>query len=264
MVSVGQRPLRDTPSSVHGVASQTPRYPPAMAHPSGRPWIIAHRGASLREKENTLDAFRLAFDLGADAVELDARCTADGAIVVHHDDTIRGSDRPIAAMTRADVGRAAPWVPDLAQALEVAAGWVDVEIKNDPREADWDPDHGAAVTVADQFSGADIVVTSFNPGTVELARARGLRTGLLVGRGIDPAQAAASAAESGHEFLLPHLSTLEGDHGGHVVEAARRAGIEIAVWTVDGIDEIRRLAGLGVGGIATNAPDVARSALGVC
>ncbi len=232
-----------------------------MAHPSGRPWIIAHRGASLLARENTLEAFRLAFELGADAVELDARCTADGVIVVHHDDTIPGLERPIVAMTRDEVGRTAPWVPDLADALAVSAGWVDVEIKNDPRDADWDPDHGTATAVADHFGDADIVVTSFNPGTIELARARGLRTGLLVGRGIDPARAAQPAADSGHEFLLPHHSTLEGNHGKHVVEAAALAGIEIAVWTVDQPDEIRRLARLGVGGIATNAPDLARSTL---
>ncbi|MEE9205975.1 MAG: glycerophosphodiester phosphodiesterase family protein [Acidimicrobiia bacterium] len=45
--------------------------------------------------------------------------------------------------------------------------------------------------------------------------------------------------------------------------SATRAGIEIAVWTVDDPMEIARLAELGVGGIATNAPDIALTALGV-
>ncbi len=243
----------------------TPRersgYAAGMAHPAGRPWIIAHRGASLREKENTLDAFRLAFALGADAVELDVRSTADGVLVVHHDDTIPGCEQPIVAMTRAEVNETAPWVPELGDALEAATGWVDVEVKNDPRDADWDPDHGAVVAVAQQFGDADILVTSFNPGTVELARTRGLRTGLLIGRGIDPAKAAAPAAGAGHDFLLPHHATMQGDHGEHIVAAAREAGIEIAVWTVDEPAEMKRLAGIGVGAIATNVPDVAHLAL---
>ena len=50
-----------------------------------RPQIIAHRGASKAEKENTLSAFRRAGDMGSDAVELDVRRTKDGAMAVHHD-----------------------------------------------------------------------------------------------------------------------------------------------------------------------------------
>ncbi|MFM9131198.1 MAG: glycerophosphodiester phosphodiesterase, partial [Actinomycetota bacterium] len=50
------------------------------------PQIIAHRGASRAETENTLAAFRTAGRMGADAVELDVRRTLDGAMAVHHDD----------------------------------------------------------------------------------------------------------------------------------------------------------------------------------
>jgi glycerophosphoryl diester phosphodiesterase len=233
-----------------------------VPHPTGRPWIIAHRGASLVARENTLEAFLLARDHGADAVELDARRTSDGVVIVHHDEALAGEDRPIVAMTRSEVAVAAPWVPDLSDVVAACTGmWIDVEIKNDPREADWDPDDLVVASVAEAHAGADIVVTSFNPATVTTARAAGLRTGMLLGRGFDPAEMAAPAAEQGHEFLLPHWSTLDGDHGEHVVEAARRAGIEVAVWTVDDPGQMARLADLGVGAICTNAPDVAASAL---
>lgn len=238
------------------------RYPSQVPHPSGRPWIVAHRGASLQARENTIEAFMLARDLGADSVELDARRTADGVIVVHHDDTLPGAERPIVAMTRAEVATVAPWVPDLADAIAACSDmWVDVEIKNDPREADWDPHDGVALAVSDTHADDDIVVTSFNPGTVATAREVGLRTGLLLGRGFDPAGMAGAAAEAGHVFLLPHWSALDGDHGEHVIAAARRAGIELAVWTVDDPAQMRRLAALGVGAVATNAPDVAASVL---
>jgi len=213
-------------------------------------------------QENTIDAFQLAAKLGADAVELDARRTADGVLVVHHDDTVPSSDRPIVAMTRSELHAAAPWVPDLAEALTAcAAMWVDIEVKNDPRDADWDPDDSVARAIAADHDGGDIVVTSFNPQTVAVASTAGLRTGLLIGRGIDPTEAALTATRAGHEFLLPHYSTLAGDHGEHVVAAAVRAGIELAAWTVDDPSDILRLAHLGVGGIATNAPDIAWAAL---
>ena len=49
------------------------------------PTVIAHRGAREAARENTLPAFRLAREFGAEWVELDARRTADGVVVVHHD-----------------------------------------------------------------------------------------------------------------------------------------------------------------------------------
>jgi len=52
--------------------------------------VIAHRGASAYELENTLAAFRLAVEMGADGVELDVHGTADSEFVVHHDEEIRG------------------------------------------------------------------------------------------------------------------------------------------------------------------------------
>jgi len=56
--------------------------------------VIAHRGASAAAPENTIEAFLLARELGADWVELDARRTADDRIVVHHDAELADGPRP--------------------------------------------------------------------------------------------------------------------------------------------------------------------------
>ena len=48
-------------------------------------WVIAHRGASAEEQENTLPAFERAIELGADYVEFDVQASSDGALVVFHD-----------------------------------------------------------------------------------------------------------------------------------------------------------------------------------
>jgi glycerophosphoryl diester phosphodiesterase len=55
---------------------------------TGRVSIVAHRGASAYAPENTMAAFELASQLGADAIELDVHLTADERLVVHHDDTL--------------------------------------------------------------------------------------------------------------------------------------------------------------------------------
>ena len=49
------------------------------------PEIFAHRGLHISERENTIGAFKAAVALGVDGVELDARHTRDGVLVVHHD-----------------------------------------------------------------------------------------------------------------------------------------------------------------------------------
>ncbi len=102
--------------------------------------IIAHRGASARELENTLEAFRLAKELGADWVEMDVRQTSDGVLVLHHDAHLANSrSQPIASIDSQDLP---PHVPTLAQALEVCEGvGVVVEIKNDPREPGYDSEN---------------------------------------------------------------------------------------------------------------------------
>ena len=54
------------------------------------PLVIAHRGASRDAPANTPAAFEAAIAVGADAVELDVRRTADGVLVVHHNASRRG------------------------------------------------------------------------------------------------------------------------------------------------------------------------------
>ena len=57
-------------------------------------FVVAHRGASTHAPENTMDAFRLGVEAGADAIELDVHLTADGQLAVIHDDTLdRTTDR---------------------------------------------------------------------------------------------------------------------------------------------------------------------------
>jgi Glycerophosphoryl diester phosphodiesterase len=103
-----------------------------MPEMADRPLVLAHRGACKRAPENTIEAFRLAAELGADGVELDARRTADGVIVVSHDPVIEGFgllvEHPFATL-RAEV----PSVPTLEEVLALLTGTLDllvnIEIK---------------------------------------------------------------------------------------------------------------------------------------
>ncbi len=70
---------------------------------SHKTFIIAHRGASAYEYENTLAAFRKAIDLQADAIELDIRKTKDDVLVVHHDAVLKNQIKPISEMTIGEI-----------------------------------------------------------------------------------------------------------------------------------------------------------------
>lgn len=223
-----------------------------------RPQVIAHRGASADAPENTCDAFRLAAEQGADWVELDVRRTADGHLAVLHDGTL--PDGRLLVETPASELPAS--VPSLPEALDACAGMgVNVEIKNGPGEPDYDPHDRVAARVlevlASRAGGDEVLISSFTAHTVERVRrdAPHLRTAWLVGE-LSPGNVAVTVG-SGHQAIHPW------DHGTSAdgVDLAARAGLEVNVWTVDDVDRMLELAAMGVSGIVTNVPAVARRAL---
>src|SRR5215471_14850334 len=75
---------------------------------SGRPYAVGHRGAMGHAPENTLASFRKGFELGAPLLELDVHLSADGHLVVIHDETVdrttNGSGR-VGDLSAADIRR---------------------------------------------------------------------------------------------------------------------------------------------------------------
>src|SRR4030095_1958832 len=101
--------------------------------PMRRPHVIAHRGASGYEYENSRAAFRRAVMLDADGVELDIHSTLDGAIVVHHDAQLPGVGA-IAQLTCAEVrqvripnGETVPLLQEVLDLLGDHDVWVEVK-----------------------------------------------------------------------------------------------------------------------------------------
>jgi glycerophosphoryl diester phosphodiesterase len=230
-----------------------------------RPLVFAHRGASARARENTLEAFRLAQELGADGVELDVRRTADGQLVVHHDPEIEGFGL-IVAQRFERLRSEHPEVPTLADALGACAGMiVNVEIKCLPWEPDADepadrPVMRGAVDAA-RASGAEFIVSSFDIHTVDAARAyapNATTAWLTGGRSIG--EGAKLATEHGHAWLNPDRKMALGSTAADIA-AAHESGVRVNVWTVDAPDEVRTLVDIGVDAIITNQPDTVLAAL---
>lgn len=219
---------------------------------------IGHRGASGHAPENTLLSVRRALELGADAIEIDARLV-HGHLLVIHDNRLERTTNGTGALTdhsfeslrSLDAGRGEQ-IPILEEVVELVAHRVQlvIELKG-LRTAE------PVVNLLGRYLGSsgwrpeDFLVSSFDHD--ELRKARALapsipRGPLIAGVPLGYARfAEALAAHSVHvskEFLRPAF-----------VADAHRRGLKVFVFTVNEAEEIARMRALGVDGVFTDFPD---------
>ena len=221
------------------------------------PVVIAHRGASTVELENTLAAFRAAAGQGADGVELDVHATLDGEIIVLHDPSIMGL--PIAQARMSDLSQLkllnGEPLPTLAQALEVIGplkAFVEVKVL-DPR---WDERLLETLERGPNPSG--YAVHSFAFHVVRRLREKrpNLPTGVLSEVPTRDPKRTLDDAKS--QTLWQEHTTLEES----LVEAVHGLGASVIAWTVDNPSEMEQLVSWGVDGICTNHPERTRRIVG--
>ncbi len=247
----------------------------------GWPVNLAHRGASARAPENTLEAFRLAVESGAGGLELDVHLTRDGHVVVIHDPTLDRTTNEtggVAGMTLEELrepdagyrfspdGDALPYrglglrIPTLAEVLREFPGVaVNIDMKADR------PGIEAAVLGVLREADAEgrALVVSSRRGAV--GRFRRMSGGRI--------STGASRWETGVFFVLSNLRLerllrpaydalqVPLSHRGiplvtrRFVEAAHAAGVRVDAWTINRDDEMRRLLDLGVDAIMTDRPE---------
>ncbi len=223
--------------------------------------VVAHRGASHALPGNTLEAFRQAVELGADWIELDVRRSADDVLVVCHD-AHTADGRVIVEYPYHELP---PSMPTLAEALEACTGAkVNIEIKNDPDDPDYDAQHqisDAVVGLALAFRDLDeLLLSSFNMDTVRRIKRvnpevpAGLVTGVMV---MDVAMLVDRVAGAGLQAIHPWEHTLDQS----LVMQAQAAGLVIRPWTVNTSERMRELIALGVDALITDRPDLARAVI---
>jgi len=244
--------------------------------------VVAHRGAVAVAPENTMEAFRLAVEMGADAVELDVHLTADGKLAVIHDETMdRTTDLtgPIASMTMKQVRAAdagfrfeAPdgsfpfrgkglTVPTLAEVLTWLPEGIGLVVEVKARQA-IAPTIKALGASRVRAAGAATLI-SFDEATIDEAHA--LDPDLPTGYLLVPAQpveaALIYAVEHGHVAVHPW----EGDLGldpGPILAQAQAYGRLMGCYVVNDPQRMQQLAAYGLWGFVTDVPDIGRQALG--
>jgi glycerophosphoryl diester phosphodiesterase len=240
---------------------------------SRKPLIFGHRGASAYAPMNTIPAFELAAEMGADGIELDVHRLADGQVVVVHDFTVdkttdgtgKVTEMTLEQLRALDAGAwfdpkyAGTRVPTLDEVFEAVGQRliINVEIKAASLRTD-----GIETRVAESIRRhrleQRVIVSSFNPMT--LRRFRKVAPEIAIGYLFAP-----GVTFFGSPLMtgLPH----EAKHPHHeiITEAfmarARRSGHRVNTWTINDPDRARHLRNLGVDAIITDKPDIIRQAL---
>ena len=227
--------------------------------------ITAHRGSSRTAPENTIPAIEAAVEEMADSVEIDVQMTADGVVVLGHDASLKrvaGVNRSIASMTfeeleKLDVGSwfsseyAGTRIPSLSEVLELCSQKIslNIEIKYVGKNSEL-PEKTAEM-VRKYGMENQCVITSTNLSYLKRVKEAlpEIRTGYII-------SAAYGNFYSSED--VDFISIRSGFVTSALMQNAHEQGKAVYAWTVNTKSELERLTLLGVDGIITDRPVLAR------
>jgi glycerophosphoryl diester phosphodiesterase len=242
----------------------------------GRTLNFAHRGASAYAPQNTLAAFLMAAEMGADGIELDVHLSADNEVVVIHDNTVDGttdgrgrvSGMTLSELKRLDAGAwfderfAGERIPTLQEVFDAVGHrlLINIEIKAERDHHPLAQEAEVVRLIEDNQIAQRVLVSSFAPSSLRRVRKMNpnIPLGFLYSRP-EPLFLPRLLRwfSVPYDALHPSLGMVSRGY----VERARRRGERVNVWTVNVPHDMRRMRDLGVDGIITNHPDLLRDVL---
>jgi glycerophosphoryl diester phosphodiesterase len=235
--------------------------------------ILAHRGASAYLPENTMEAFSLAIEQGADGFELDVHLTKDGEIVVAHDERLERvsngtgflNDYTLDELKSLDFGKLSvstpekhiyhiPALTEVFSLVKPAGLTLNIEMKIDERIYMELPEKLAALTKKYSMEN-HVIYSSFNHYFLQLIKKfePAAKTGLLYDLAlVDPW---VYAKYTGAYAIHPNYRIITALP--ETVTKCHENGIKVNVWTVDDPQIIKLMLQSGVDCIMTNKPDIA-------
>ena len=247
------------------------------------PLIIGHRGASTQAPENTLAAFQLAIDQGADGVEFDVQLSADGVPVVIHDYDLQrtgGRDSKVSDLTSRELGRidvgswfnkkhkshardefATERVPTLAQVLDLLKstdGPIYIELKCETGE--YKSLVGAVCELIRDSPQLDrIIIKSFRLAVIPDVKCQlpSVKTAALFEPSIMTIlRRRLNIIEIAREFGADQISLHYSLASEKFAAAASEANMPVTIWTVDKPKWLKKCKTRGIGSIITNDPQL--------
>jgi glycerophosphoryl diester phosphodiesterase len=229
-----------------------------------RPTVIAHRGDKMQAPENTLAAFRIAAEKGADVIEFDVQLSSDGQVVVIHDQTVdrttdgtgRVSRLPLATLRELDAGA---WfsekfrgehIPTLDEVFDTFSKKVcmNVELKNFSTPFD---DLVSKVVHLIEKHGLQECTLLSSFLTHDLRKARKLQSeiprGLLIKPGLLGLWDRSFEWRADYFAIHPNMALVDSK----LISRFHAKGKRVYVWTIDTEDDLKRMIGFEVDGIIT-------------
>lgn len=228
------------------------------------PIAFAHRGGSNDNPENTMRSFGHAVDLGYHYLETDVQVTADGVLLVFHDDDLqrtcgrpeRVADVSWARLADVRVSGTEP-IPTFHDLLEE---WPEVRVNVDCKSDDAVEPLLAAIRSHDAFDR--VCVAAFGDRRIRrIRRLGGSRLCTSAARGELGTLWATGASIGGQCAQVPVRRGRVEVVTPRFLARARRRGLAVHVWTIDDDAEMHRLLDLGVDGIMTDSPSTLREVL---
>ncbi|RLA03160.1 MAG: glycerophosphodiester phosphodiesterase [Gammaproteobacteria bacterium] len=229
--------------------------------------VVAHRGAAGKAPENTLASIRQAIADGTDWVEIDVQETADGEVIVIHDSdfmklasvNLKVWDGTLEQIRDIDIGSwfdpqfSAERVPTLAEVLDEAKGKAGVVIELKYYGHDQQLEQ-RVVDIVEQLDMVDeVAIMSLKYAGIQKIRA--LRPEWTIG--LLSATAVGNLASLDVDFL----AVAQGMATPGFVRRSREQGKKVFVWTINDSVTLSRMMSLGVDGVITDEPALAREVI---
>jgi len=253
-----------------------------MGSEFNKPLVVAHRGASHKAPENTIESFKIAIEEGAEGIEMDVRLANDGTPVVFHDAGLKrftGKDDRIDSLSMNDIRKVSvgkwfnnryprrarqefenSFVPTLSETLEYLKdyrGVIFIELKCRPYDAE-----ETAVNVARLLAESPLlpqfIVKSFSLDALPCVQRQcdELKTAALFApKVMSVIRKEKRLVNIATDLMADSLSLHASLATKKLMKKAQRAGLNVAIWTVDNPRWLKRAIERGVSTVITNKPD---------
>lgn len=213
---------------------------------------VGHRGAKAYEIENTLESYKKAIELGANAIELDVRKSNDGKLIVIHDDNLKrvfGKDISVNDTTLIELKQlTGDKIPTLEQALQFIDKKVErilVELKEVGYE-----NKVLEIIKKENLNERVIIVSFHEPALLNVREVDGkIETGLIYAKHNNPINAALKLKA---QYLVPLYKLTHTKN----IEDAHKNNLKVIVWTINTKHEAKQYRDKGADGIASDKPDI--------
>lgn len=230
--------------------------------------IFAHRGASGYAPENTLEAFRLAMEQGADGIELDVHLTKDGEVVVIHDETINRTGngqgnvrdytleelKKFSFHNRMEKYKGVQ-IPTLKEVLDLVKNSkmkVNIELKTGIYWYEGIEEKTMEIVKSRKMEDR-IIYSSFNHYSVQKILEQDIHAETAYLFSDVPLSMEKYAKQTGVKGLHPavyHLKMAD------FLETYLKSGLKVRVWTVNNKEDMKMFMDAGVDAVITNYPDI--------